>query len=139
VLVRKKDGSTSVCIDYRQLNKKIIKDIYTVDKGSIRCIAGSKVLRLKNGFFHVIIDEQSRKYTAFIIPGHYEFLRVPFGLRNFLVIFQRFINIVFKDLIRAKFVLVYLDDLIVPSSDRESKIRGERVLQVANEAKLMIN
>jgi hypothetical protein len=38
-------------------------------------------LDLKNGFFHVYIDEQRRKVTAFIVPdGHYEFLRVPFGL-----------------------------------------------------------
>jgi len=67
-------------------------------------------------FFHVIVDKQSRKYTAFITSdGHYDFLRVPFGLCNSLVIFQRFINIVFKDRIRAKIVLVYLDDLIVPS------------------------
>jgi len=34
---------------------------------------------LKNGFFHIPVDEQSRKFTAFIVPDeHYEFLRVPF-------------------------------------------------------------
>jgi hypothetical protein len=55
---------------------------------------------LKNGFFYVFMDEQSRKVTAFVVPnGHYKFLRVPFGLCNSLAIFQRFINTVFRDLI----------------------------------------
>lgn len=35
-------------------------------------------LDLKKGFFHVAVDEDSRKYTSFIIPdGQYEFLKVP--------------------------------------------------------------
>lgn len=98
-------------------------------------------LDLENGFFHVPIDEQSRKYTAFIVPdGHYEFLRVPFGLCNSPAVFQRFINIVFRDLIRDKTVLTYMDDLIVPSLDRESGIVNlNAVLRVASEAGLIIN
>lgn len=37
---------------------------------------------LKNGFFHVALNENS-KYTSFITPdGQYEFLKVPFGLCN---------------------------------------------------------
>jgi hypothetical protein len=38
-------------------------------------------LDLKNGSFHLYMDEQGRKVRAFIVSdGHYEFLRVPFGL-----------------------------------------------------------
>lgn len=56
-------------------------------------------LDLTNGFFHVRMDESSRKYTAFIVPdGHYEFLRVPFGLCNSPAVFQRFVNAIFRDL-----------------------------------------
>jgi len=73
-------------------------------KNQLDLLQGAKyfsTLDLKNGFFHVFIDEQSRKLTAFIIPDeYYEFLYIPFGLYNSSVIFQRFINIVFRDLIQ---------------------------------------
>lgn len=97
--------------------------------------------RFKNGFFHVPVDEKGCKYTAFIVPdGHYEFLRVPFGLCNSPAIFQKHINNVFRDLIREKMVLSYLDDLIIPSADYESGIQSlKRVLSVASEAGLQIN
>jgi len=52
----------------------------------------------------------SQKLTTFIVPdGHYEFLRVPFGLCNSPVVFQRFINSVFRDLIQDKVVLTYME------------------------------
>lgn len=126
VLAKKKDGSLRLCVDYRQLNKKIFKDRYPLPliEDQLDSLQEAKLfstLDLKNGFFHVSIDEQSRKYTAFIVPdGYYECLRVPFGLCNSPASFQRFINIVFKDLIREKVVLTYLDDLIIPSTDYKS-------------------
>jgi len=108
VLARKKDGSIRLCIDYRQLNKKIIKDRYPLllVEDQLDLLQGARyfsTLDLKNGFFHVYMNEQSRKVTAFIVPdGHYEFLRVPFGLCNSPAVFQRFINAVFQDLIQEK-------------------------------------
>nr|XP_012150982.1 PREDICTED: uncharacterized protein LOC105663851 [Megachile rotundata] len=123
VLVKKKDGSNRLCIDFRLLNKKIVKDRYPLpliedQLDALQSARVSSTLDLKNGFFHVPIEESSRKYTAFIVPdGHYEFLRVPFGLCNSPTIFQKFINAVFQDLIREHVLLVYIDDLIIPSVD----------------------
>jgi len=146
VLARKKDGSIRLCVDYRQLNRKIIKDRYPLPlvEDQLDLLQGARyfsTLDLKNGFFHVYMDEQSRKLTAFIVPdGHYEFLRVPFGLCNSPAVFQRFINEVFRDLIREKTVLAYMDDLIIPSIDCETGIRNLRtVLRTASEAGLEIN
>ena len=83
-------------------------------------LQGAKVfstLDLKNGFFHVPIEKNSMKYTAFVIPnGHYEFMRVPFGLCNFPAVFQKFINALFKELIASGVVLTYMNDLIIPPS-----------------------
>ncbi|XP_043501575.1 uncharacterized protein LOC122523751 [Polistes fuscatus] len=80
-------------------------------------------LDLKNGFFHVPLEPESRKYTSFIVcDGQYEFLYVPFGLCNSPAVFQKFINAAFRELIGKKIVLTYMDDLIIPSKDRESGI-----------------
>jgi len=123
VLVEKKDGSTRLCVDYRQLNKKIVRDRYPLPliEDQLDLLQNARyfsTLDLKNGFFYVPLDKDSIKYTAFIVPdGHYEFLKVPFGLCNSPSVFQRFINNIFKNAIREKIVLTYLDDLIIPSVD----------------------
>jgi len=78
VLVRKKDGAYRLCIDYRQLNWKIVKDRYPLPliDDQLDRLQGAKIfttLDLKNGFFHVKVDENSRKFTAFIIPDSTSF------------------------------------------------------------------
>lgn len=146
VLVRKKDGSVRLCVDYRLLNRKIIRDRYPLPliEDQLDRLQGAKLfstIDLKNGFFHVKMDESSRKYTAFIVPdGHYEFLRVPFGLCNSPAVFQKFVNSVFRDLMRESVLLAYMDDLIIPSNDVEDGVRRlRRVLETASEAGLVIN
>ncbi|KMQ91095.1 blastopia polyprotein [Lasius niger] len=146
VLVKKKDGTSRLCVDFRLLNKKIVKDRYPLPliEDQLDALQNARVfstLDLRNGFFHVRMDESSRKYTAFIVPdGHFEFLRVPFGLCNSPAIFQRFVNLIFKDLIREGIVLAYMDDLIVPSVDCETGLKNlERVLNAASQGGLVIN
>lgn len=73
VLVRKKNGSHRLCVDYRALNKKIVKDIYPLPliDDQLDALQGARVfnmLDLQDGFFHVEVEESSRKYTAFILP-----------------------------------------------------------------------
>lgn len=83
VLVAKKDGTLRLCIDYRALNKKIIRDRYPlplIDEqvDQLRDAVIFSTLDLRNGFFHVPMDENSIKYTSFVTPsGQYEFLRTP--------------------------------------------------------------
>lgn len=146
VLLKKKDGSHRLCVDYWLLNKKIIKDRYPLPliKDQLNQLQNAKffsTLDLKNGFFHVRMDKASVKYTSFIVPdGQYEFLRVPFGLCNSPSIFQRFVNAIFRDLIREKIVLVYMDDLIVLSESEDDGLRNlEVVLTTAGQAGLTIN
>lgn len=67
---------------------------------------------MKNGFYQIPISPESTKYTAFVTPdGHYEFLKMPFGICNGPSVFQRAINKAVKDL---KFLLVYVDDILIP-------------------------
>ncbi|XP_076642233.1 uncharacterized protein LOC143353023 [Halictus rubicundus] len=146
VLVKKKNGSTRLCIDYRRLNNKIVKDRYPLPliEDHLDRLQDARIfstLDLKNGFFRVEIEKNSRKYTTFVTPdGQYEFLRVPFGLCNSPSVFQRYINAIFQELIAKGLVLVYMDDLVVPSRDCEDGLHNlEIVLKTASEYGLRIN
>lgn len=100
VLVAKKDGSTRICIDYRQLNKNIIPERYLIplienQPDRLQSAKVFSVIDLPNGFFNVSLDEDSCKFTAFVTPiAQHEFLRVSFGLCISPAVFQRFINTV---------------------------------------------
>lgn len=128
VPVKKKNGSIRVCVDYRQLNRKTVKDRYPLPiiDDQLDKFRDAKVfttLDLRNGFHHVKVDEESIKYTAFVTPkGQYEFQRMPFGLCNALAVFQRYVNKVFDDLINKGIVLTYMDDLILPATENEEAL-----------------
>lgn len=135
-----------MCIDYRRLNKKIIKDRYPLPliEDQLDRLQGAKLfptLDLKNGFFHVPINEESKKYTAFIVPdGTFEFNKVPFGLCNSPAVFQRYVNNALRDVIEDGTAIVYMDDIIIPSPDIQAGIEQiKRVLKVSSEAGLEIN
>lgn len=123
VLVKKKNGQTRLCVDYRALNKKTVRDNYPLPliDDCIEYLNEKKVftlLDLKSGFHHVKIASNCSKYTSFVTPcGQYEFLRMPFGLRNAPAVFQRFINHVLKDFIVKREIVVYMDDILIASGD----------------------
>ncbi|GFW51387.1 retrovirus-related Pol polyprotein from transposon 412 [Trichonephila clavipes] len=81
---KKKDGSSRMCIDYRKLNQKLVKDKFPLPiiEDVLDTLQEAKVystLDLRNGFFHVDVDEDCKKYTSFIVPdGQFEFNKVPF-------------------------------------------------------------
>ncbi|GFY20752.1 hypothetical protein TNCV_1119861 [Trichonephila clavipes] len=97
-MVKKKDGSSRMCIDYRKLNQKLVKDKFPLPliEDVLDTLQEAKVystLDLRNGFFHVDVDEDCRKYTSFIVPdGQYEFNKVPFGLSTSPGVFQRYVS-----------------------------------------------
>ncbi|XP_037976041.2 uncharacterized protein K02A2.6 [Plutella xylostella] len=148
VLVTKKDGSIRVCVDYRKINQKMIKDEYPlpVIDDHIDKLSKSRVfstLDLKNGFFHLPVEEESVKYTAFVTSspeGQYEFLRAPFGLSICPKYFSRFINIIFREQIASGIVLIFIDDVIILAENEEEAIeRLKIVLKVSSEYGLEIN
>ncbi|GFV90601.1 retrovirus-related Pol polyprotein from transposon 412 [Trichonephila clavipes] len=95
VMVKKKDGSSRMCIDYKKLNHKLVKDKFPLPiiEDVLETLQEAKVystLDLRNGLFHVDVDEGCRKYTSFIVPdGQFEFNKVPFGLSTSPGDFQR--------------------------------------------------
>ncbi|GBO46719.1 Transposon Tf2-8 polyprotein [Araneus ventricosus] len=86
VLVKKKDGTARLCVDYRKLNRKLVKDRFPLPliEDVLDKLQDAKVystLDLKNGFFHVEVNEDCKHFTSFVVPdGQFEFNKVPFGL-----------------------------------------------------------
>lgn len=117
LLVKKKDGSDRPGIDYRALNQIIEKERYPLPliEDQIDRLGKAKyyiAIDMNNGFYQIAIEPQSTKYTAFVTPdGHFEFLKIPFGKCNGPSVFQKAITKAVKDL---KFILVYIDDLLIP-------------------------
>ncbi len=87
------------------------------------------------------MDDKSRDITVFsTLVGHYEWLRLPVGLRNETLTFQRMINTLFSGVI-GKGLLVYLDDIIVVSKELDSHLQQlslvfQKLTQTGLKAKL---
>lgn len=125
VLVNRKDGRRRLCVDYRGLNKVTVRDNYPLPliEDCLEYLEGKRyfsLLDLKNGFHQVKIADTSIKYTSFVTPGgQYEYVRMPFGLKNAPAIFQRFINTIFRDLIDQGKIIIYLDDIFLATDTLE--------------------
>jgi len=123
VLVKKKSGDLRLCVDYRKLNKTMVKDNYPLPliDDLLETLVNKTIfskLDLKHGYFHVFVDSESIKYTSFMTPlGQFEFMRMPMGLKNAPAVFQRFINKIFADMISEGKVVIYMDDIMIASRE----------------------
>ncbi|XP_055913761.1 uncharacterized protein LOC129947273 [Eupeodes corollae] len=145
VLTRKKNGEMRLCVDYRQLNKVTVKDNFPLPLiedhlDRLRDKRYFTLLDLKSGFHHVKMNENSVKFTSFVTPlGQFEYLRMPFGLKNAPSVFQRYINNIFKELINSGKLLIYIDDLLVATETKEDHFSVlKEVLDVVSEHSLQL-
>ena len=121
VFVLKKSGVLRMCIDYRELNKKTRKDLYPLplpDKVQDK-LSGSTIFSTLSGYWQLPVNPEDYEKTAFC-PGPgmglFEFCRMPFGLCGAPNSFQRLMNSVLRGL---PFVAIYLDDILIHSSNIE--------------------
>lgn len=143
VIIEKNDGSLRLCLDPQDLNKAIKREyclIPTYDEIYSKLANKNvfSVLDLKDGFYHIPLDEESSHYCTFnSVFGLYKFNRLPFGLSNAAEIFQKINVSNFGDIPN---VTVYIDDiLIATSTEEEHELVLRKIMERANKLNIKFN
>ncbi|MCG8033309.1 MAG: DDE-type integrase/transposase/recombinase [Candidatus Thiodiazotropha taylori] len=118
VYVRKRDGGTRPCVDYRKLNQLTRADAYPLPNitDCLDSLGGATLfsnLDLQSGYWQIEVEEKDKPKTAFVCrKGLYEYNTMPFGLSGAPATFQRCMELVMRGL-QWTVVIIYLDDLII--------------------------
>jgi hypothetical protein len=134
VVVPKKNGKWRICVDYRELNKAMLRDHFPlpfIDQ-VLDSLAGKKYFSFLDGFsgynqINIALEDQDK--TTFTCPwGMYAYKVLPFGLCNSPTTFQRAVLAIFVDLVH-ECVEVYMDDFSVHGDSFEKSLKNlEKVL-----------
>lgn len=133
VMVRKKDGTTRFCVDYRKVNDLTIKDAYPLPRidDSLEQLSGNQwftTLDLCSGYWQVEVEPEDRPKTAFATRrGLFQFRQMPFGLACAPATFERLMDRVLAGL-QWSICLVYLDDIIVVARSFEEMVERLRIV-----------
>ena len=125
VIVKKKDGSNRICVDYRKLNKETVANLEPMKtpEDLFQRLGKSNYfskIDLSKGYWQIPVAEEDVKKTAFVTPdGNYEFIRMPFGIKKSGATLVRGLRMLISDL---ENVDSYINDLIVYTEDWDTHI-----------------
>ena len=131
VIVKKSDGSNRVCVDYRKLNKLTVFDPEPMPTAEelFQKTGNDKFfskIGLSKGYWQIKVAEEDIPKTAFVTPdGHWEFLRMPFGMVSSGATLKRGLSHFLKDVDN---VLFYWDNILVHTSSWEDHVKTLREL-----------
>lgn len=118
VMVQKKDQSWRMCVDFRKLNEKTVKDAYPLTRidENLDTLSGAEwftSLDLNMAYHQVPLEDGDKEKTAFATPrgGLYQFVTMPFGLCNAAGTFERIIEKALSGL-QWHIAVLYLDDIV---------------------------
>ena len=144
VAVKKPDGTTRLCVDYRRINditRQIPFYMPRVEEvlegvGQARYISK---LDLSKGYYQIPVKESDTTKTTFICHrGRFQFTRMPFGVKNAPAIFQELMQGVLKNC--TDFSTAYMDDVVIYSHSWTDHVKHiNRVLTALRKANLTVN
>ncbi|KAI3762516.1 hypothetical protein L1987_52946 [Smallanthus sonchifolius] len=142
LFVKKKDGSMRMCIDYRELNKRTVKNKYPLPRiddlfDQLQGANWFSKIDLRSGYHQLKVREEDVPKTAFRTRyGHYEFLVMSFGLTNAPAAFMDLMNRVCRPMLDRS-VIIFIDDILVYSkSEGDHHCHLREVLEVLKQEKL---
>ncbi|ATZ69477.1 ORF3 polyprotein [Cacao swollen shoot Ghana L virus] len=137
-------GKERMVFNYKRLNDNTEKDQYSLPgiQTILKRVGNKKVFSkfdLKSGFHQVAMAEESIPWTAFWVPqGLYEWLVMPFGLKNAPAVFQRKMDQCFKG--TEEFIAVYIDDILVFSDNlRDHMKHVHQMLHICQQNGLVLS
>ncbi|KAI5742445.1 hypothetical protein M8J77_007259 [Diaphorina citri] len=143
--VPKGTGDYRLCVDYRALNENTVPEHFPLPliQDQIARLSGAKFyisLDMASGYHQIPVHADSVEKTSFITyHGTWEYLAVPFGLRNAGSVFQRAVTEALGDLAHD-YVIVFVDDiLVVAKSPDQALERLDTVLKVLTDAGFSLN
>nr|GEU72505.1 putative reverse transcriptase domain-containing protein [Tanacetum cinerariifolium] len=134
LIVKKKDGSFRMYINYRDLNKLSVENRYSLSRidDLFDQLQGSQFfskIDLRSGYHQLRVHENNIPKTAFrVYYGHFEFTVMPFCLINTPAVFIDLMNKVCRPYL-DKFVIVFIDDILIYSNTRDEHVDHLREVQ----------
>ncbi|PLW40538.1 hypothetical protein PCANC_16768 [Puccinia coronata f. sp. avenae] len=146
VIIAWHNGKSRMVGDFRALNTYTSADRYPIPKISetLNNLAKAKFLTsmdVLKGFHQNVIAPDSRQYLRIIChKGIYEYLRMPFGIKNAPSHFQRMMDMEFRKELAEKWIIIYIDDIIIMSNTWEEHLqRLDRTLKIVTNMNMRIS
>jgi len=133
LLVKKKDGDSRLCVDYRQLNKLTIKNKYPLPRidDLMDQLHGALVfskIDLRSGYHQILVKAENVEKTAFRSRyGHFKYVVMLFDVTNAPTLFMDYMNRIFRPFL-DKFAVVFIDDILIYSRTHEEHAEHLRIV-----------